>query len=283
MGHVGRPVPRTHAHTTIVVADLELQKSITRAALNVLGDRGFVLAGSGAIREHGMIDRPTEDIDLFTSRNDPAAFAESVNTLIVALRGIGYTVEQIRTAQTYARLEVRHGDDALHVDLGVDWRKDPPTRLAIGPTLSLDDAVGSKVAALYSRAEARDFLDVDRIRRSGRYTDAELLAEAAQRDPGFDVDMFRRELANIRRLRPDDVRVYGVSADHLEEIRVRYRTWADEIEQGRVVPGPEAQSGCWVELDSTTAPDPNEMTYYTTDTDPFGAAYGVRKDDPMVE
>ena len=47
--------------------DQEEQRRITRLALEAAGDEaGFALAGSGAIREHGLIDRPTEDVDLFT-------------------------------------------------------------------------------------------------------------------------------------------------------------------------------------------------------------------------
>ena len=47
--------------------DQEEQRRIARLALEAAGDEaGFALAGSGAIREHGLIDRPTEDVDLFT-------------------------------------------------------------------------------------------------------------------------------------------------------------------------------------------------------------------------
>ena len=45
---------------------LVFQRFVTRVALAAIGHAGFVLAGSGAVREHGIIDRPTEDIDLFT-------------------------------------------------------------------------------------------------------------------------------------------------------------------------------------------------------------------------
>ena len=68
--------------------------------------------------------------------------------------------------------------------MGVDWRKAEPAVLAIGPVLSLEDAVGNKLSALYSRAYPRDFLDVDSIRVSGKFTDAELIRSAVERDPG---------------------------------------------------------------------------------------------------
>ncbi|MBF4564614.1 hypothetical protein [Plantibacter sp. VKM Ac-2876] len=120
--------------------DEELQRDITRLALRALDGTPFALAGSGAIREHGIIDRPTQDIDLFTTDE-------------------GQVVE---------------------MDLGVDDRGGEPVTRSVGPVLGLDDAVANKVSALYSRAEARDYLDVDAIRTSGKFTDADLVAAAAR-------------------------------------------------------------------------------------------------------
>ena len=49
----------------------DAQREVTRIALSGIAGFGFALAGSGAIREHGVIDRPTEDVDLFTTTRDP--------------------------------------------------------------------------------------------------------------------------------------------------------------------------------------------------------------------
>ncbi|MDF2712418.1 MAG: hypothetical protein K0R62_8070, partial [Nonomuraea muscovyensis] len=46
------------------------------------------------------------------------------------------------------------------------------------------------MAALYGRAEVRDFVDVDAVLRSGRYTMDDLSRLAADADPGFDKAMF---------------------------------------------------------------------------------------------
>jgi hypothetical protein len=140
---------------------------VTRIALASV--EGFALAGSGAIREHGVIDRPTEDVDLFTANADEDAFSVAIDHVTARLRSSGCEVELTRRAEHFARLHVVTAEGVqLDVDLGVDWRQDQPVRLAVGPVLSLDDAVGSKVGALYSRGEVRDYLDVDAIRSSGR-------------------------------------------------------------------------------------------------------------------
>ena len=57
--------------------DLELQRIVTRSALDASGTSGFALAGSGAIREHGVISRMSQDIDLFTSNTNEGAFGST--------------------------------------------------------------------------------------------------------------------------------------------------------------------------------------------------------------
>ena len=210
--------------------DLAVQRDVARIAL--AGVEGFALAGSGAIREHGMIDRATEDVDLFTASQDEVKFSAAVDAITEQLRGNGFTVDQTRRASTYARLHVATGAGRqVDVDLGVDWRQDEPVRLGVGPVLSLADAVGNKVAALYGRSEARDYLDVDAIRRSGRFTDEELVSAAAERDPGFQVGMFAERLAAVRRLTPRDVSSYGVTAQELADVKTRCTRWAQDLQQ----------------------------------------------------
>ena len=67
-------------------AEEDLQREITRAALRALHGTGFALAGSGAIREYGLVDRPTRHVDLVTSDPDVAAFDSAVKNLVDVLR-----------------------------------------------------------------------------------------------------------------------------------------------------------------------------------------------------
>lgn len=54
-----------------------------------------------------------------------------------------------------------------------------PVLMEIGPVLDLDDAIGSKVRALASRAAERDYIDVAaaQARRARGYTVAQLTGE----------------------------------------------------------------------------------------------------------
>jgi hypothetical protein len=41
---------------------------------------------------------------------------------------------------TFARLSISSGEERAKVELGVDWRKNKPILLAVGPVLHADDA-----------------------------------------------------------------------------------------------------------------------------------------------
>jgi Nucleotidyl transferase AbiEii toxin, Type IV TA system len=222
---VGEPVPRTGSDGLSEAE--ELQREITRLALRSLEGTSFVLAGSGAIREHGLVDRPTEDVDLFTSDVDLQRFSAAVDAVVIGLSKAGHEVAELRRVDQFARLEVTTADGhKVGIDMGVDWRRAEPSVLAIGPVLSLEDAVGNKLSALYSRAYARDFLDVDSIRASGKFTDAELIRAAIERDPGFEVPMFVTQLELVHRVLPEQVSQYNVDADQLNGIKNRFDVWA---------------------------------------------------------
>jgi len=199
-------------------------------ALRSLDGTSFVLAGSGAMREHGLVDRPTEDVDLFTSDVDLARFSSAVDAVVHGLREAGHDVAELRRVDQFARLEVTTADGhQVDIDMGVDWREAEPAVLAIGPVLSLADAVGNKLSALYSRAYARDFLDVDSIRASGKFTDAELIRSAIERDPGFEVPMFITQLELVHRVLPEQVSQYNVDADQLDGIKNRFDVWVSTL------------------------------------------------------
>lgn len=226
---------------------LEQQRAAAALILDVISDAGFALAGSGAIREHGLTGRPTRDVDLFTNDTATEPFAAAVERAIAALADHGHQVVLARSAPQFARLAVTANDGyQFEVDLGVDWRAHKPVRLQVGPVLALPDAVANKVGALYSRAAARDFLDVDTIRQSGRFTDNELLRLAVEHDPGFDPTLFAEQLGQVTTLRASALTEYGVGPADVQALQHRLTTWQRQIVEGhgnqpnRTNLGPEA-------------------------------------------
>jgi hypothetical protein len=144
------------------------QERVARIGLGVAGQFGFALAGGHAVQVHGLNQRPTEDVDLFTPEDGGPGRA--VELVVAAYRAAGLMVEMERVSDTFVRLQVADpAGGASKVELAVDWRAPAPVVLDIGPVLHVEDAVAGKMSALFNRFEPRDFIDVDAILRSGRF------------------------------------------------------------------------------------------------------------------
>ena len=201
-----------------------LQTRMATVGLQALADRGFVLAVGYALQAHGFGHRESDDIDLFTNDLDPAHFAESVEHLVTAFRSAGLDTEVARRAPLFARLVV---ESSAKADLGVDHRQQPPVRLQIGPVLSEADAIGSKVGAVYSRLEPRDFIDVQFVLDSGRYDRSTLLELADHREATpLDRQMFAGQLRAGARLPDAGFLRYGAAPEQIARIRRTAADWA---------------------------------------------------------
>lgn len=214
----------------------EEQRRIARIALHATHGRDFALAGSGAIREHGLITRPTEDIDLFTINNNASLFNAAVERAIDALRQNGYDVSEKIRSQGFCRIRVTSQSHSYttEIDFGIDWRAHPPVKLEIGDVLSEVDAITNKLFALYSRGETRDFLDCDSIRESHRYSDRQLLTFLQDSMPSFDAEFFIMQLTSVTDIHPYHVQKYGVSEHELENLKSRLLTFADFIRHNMI-------------------------------------------------
>jgi hypothetical protein len=225
------------------------QQRVATAALGVLERYGFALAGGYALQAHGLVSRPSEDVDLFTDQWDTDRFAEAVQAATAAWEAEGLQVTILRRAGTFARLLVRHPSGSeVRVDLAADARRQAPATMSLGPVISEAEAVGSKVAALFSRGEARDYVDVAGILASGRYRPADLLRLGADADPGFRPAIFVDALRAIDRFPDEEFVRYGLPYPDVARLRSEMRRWAERIDNqlrppGGAVDPPEPQSG----------------------------------------
>ena len=74
----------------------ELQREVAVIALRAAARHGFALAGGNALIAHGIIDRPTDDVDLFSDQETGvAAAAQAVEA---ALREAGFQAERLDKA-----------------------------------------------------------------------------------------------------------------------------------------------------------------------------------------
>lgn len=91
----------------------------------------------------------------------PGRVVEAVATALIT---DGFDVEVVRSPAEhggeFAQLQVSRDGRATQLDLGRDWRAHDVVRLEIGPVLHLEDAVGSKVAALLGRRDRESGVDI---------------------------------------------------------------------------------------------------------------------------
>jgi Nucleotidyl transferase AbiEii toxin, Type IV TA system len=210
---------------------------LARLGLHALADDGFALAGGYAVQAHGIVERPSDDVDLFATLAAEAFFPESVLRAVAAYRAEGLDVHVLVQSATFAWLGVTDvsSGQTSKVELGLDWRQHPPAVLSIGPVLSRDDAVANKVAALYSRGQARDYIDVDAARHHGGYTPERLLRIGMDHDPGFNPTVFAQALRAVRRLPLAEFTAYGLTPEAAAALKERVTTWADQLDPP---PGP---------------------------------------------
>jgi hypothetical protein len=202
---------------------------LARIGLAAVGRYGFALAGGYALAAHCLIDRPSEDVDLFTNHLELEEFTEAITQ---AYAQAGHAVEVVRRAELFARLLVG-GDDPVRVELAYDWRGNRPALLDIGPVLARDDAVAGKMLALWGRGQTRDYIDVHAALVSGAYSETELLGLAARADDGFDSADFARMLAAVDDRPDSSFTDYGLDRAGIDALRGLLLAWSRRIAQSR--------------------------------------------------
>jgi len=204
-------------------------QGLARIGLDAGERYGFALAGGYAMQAAGFLKRPSEDIDLFTVWERRDDFETAARAIVDAYLAAGFSVEAERRHDTFTRLTVSDGVQTAKVELGLYLRANEPVRTSIGPVLHPDDAVANKMRALYERAHACDFIDIDAALRSGRYDRSTLLQLAERSDITFDRSVFADALAQAQLLDADDFAQYGLVGEDLDALRHRFALWHTEL------------------------------------------------------
>jgi hypothetical protein len=171
----------------------DLHARVASVALAAAAEHGFALGGGNALLAHGVISRPTQDVDLFTDQEHGVeAAADAVEA---ALRDAGFQAEREHDSAGLADIFPGMGEglaewvitapdgQQLTVQLAYFDRSHDAVAMEIGPVLDLEDVAGGKVCALASRVEPRDYADTARILE--RYSAATLITFARRLDPGL--------------------------------------------------------------------------------------------------
>ena len=212
----------------------EQHHRLIRIALDALADDyGYALAGGYAIQAHHIVQRVSEDVDLFApfarARTEmPAATAR----VAAAYETAGYLVDVAQQVDTYTRLTVTDPATGTRtkVELVAEFLHHPPVDSDLGPVLHPDDLAAGKTSALFSRAEVRDAIDVDGLLKAG-YTRARLMELAAQNDAGFDPRMFADSLARVQRYTDKQFAAYRLTPAEADAIRQVFAAWQHQLTQ----------------------------------------------------
>ena len=210
-----------------------LHGQVTAIALRAAAPHGFALGGGNALIAHGLIDRPTQDVDVFS--NEEGGVEAAADAVDAALRGAGFGTE--RRDRTGGLSDIFYGmgeglaewiitapgGEQMMLQMAYFERTRRPVIMEFGPVLDLEDVVGGKVCALASRAEPRDYLDTAAALE--RYTIDQVISFARQLDPG----LTRRDFADAgRRLDKwgDGIFApFGLSREEIARLRERFAAW----------------------------------------------------------
>ncbi|NJP35888.1 nucleotidyl transferase AbiEii/AbiGii toxin family protein [Micromonospora sp. HSS6-12] len=207
-------------------------REVARLALSAAGPHRFVLGGGVAWAAHGLVTRPTEDVDLFADVEGAAAAA--AGDVRVALERAGFTVEDADPDSELAGLFdgfdrdlrdflVSRDGRQLRLSLARLDRHRSPVVMDLGPVMDVRDLMASKTAALVNRREVRDYIDV--AAALDRHDVAELLALARQLDPALDPEDVRAAGRYLDRLPDARFARYGLGVGGVAHVRRRFTTW----------------------------------------------------------
>lgn len=172
----------------------------------------------------GDVDRRTRDLDFFAL--DSSDVQRLLPAAEEALRAAGFDVQRLQEGPGFVRLTVERVGEVVEVDLAADARLFP-VELEDGlPVLSRTELAVDKVLAVFGRAEARDFVDLAAV--IDRYGLESLFRLAAEKDPGFSVEVFEEMLGRFGRLRLDE---FGLSPSSYGELRSQVEAWRDRTQE----------------------------------------------------
>ncbi|MGH3792592.1 MAG: nucleotidyl transferase AbiEii/AbiGii toxin family protein [Pseudonocardiaceae bacterium] len=127
-----------------------LHELAARVGLAATEQFGFALVGGYAVQAHSFLERPSEDVDLFTEAED--RFDEAVSAAIEAYRAAGLRIEILRHNPAFARLRLTDSQGSqVRVAMGIDWRAHSPVTLEIGAVC----VTGSHVRTTNTRTARR--------------------------------------------------------------------------------------------------------------------------------
>jgi Nucleotidyl transferase AbiEii toxin, Type IV TA system len=211
----------------------KLHRQVAAIALRAAGSHRFALGGGNALIAHGVIDRFTADVDLFT--DEEAGVVAAAGVVEAALRDAGFEADRQDKTSGLADIFEGMGEglaewiitapsgEQMMLQMAYFDRSRGPVIMDVGPVLDLEDVIGGKVCALASRAYERDYLDT--AAALGRYSVNQVISFARRLDPGLDDQDFADAGQRLDLIEDEAFARYGLGPQDITRLRERFTAW----------------------------------------------------------
>jgi Nucleotidyl transferase AbiEii toxin, Type IV TA system len=211
----------------------KLHRQVAAIALRAAAPHGFALGGGNALIAHGIIDRFTKDVDVFS--DEEGGVQAAADAVEAALHDAGFGTERLDQAGGlgdvfYGMAEglaewivTAPGGEQMMLQMAYFDRARRPVIMDIGPVLDLEDVIGGKVCALASRAEPRDYLDTAAALQ--RYSIEEMIGFARRLDPGLTDRDFADAGQRLDQWGDGVFAPFGLPPQGVAELRKRLAAW----------------------------------------------------------
>lgn len=229
----------------------ELHRKVAAIALRAAAGHGFALGGGNALIQHGLISRPTQDVDLFTDQE--AGVLSAAEAVENALVEAGFGAERQDMTAGLAGIFPGMGEglaewiitapggEQMALQLAYFDRSREPVVMDVGPVLDLEDVVAGKVCALASRAYERDYLDTAAALE--RFSPAELIALAQRLDPGLEGQDFAEAAQRLDQMPDRAFTAFGLTQQDVAGLRERFAAWPRDAGAAEREAGKDTSTG----------------------------------------
>lgn len=209
-----------------------LHRDVAEVALRAAG-HGFALGGGNALIAHGIISRPTQDVDLFT--DEETGVSKAADAVEAALREAGFGAERTYGAGDLAEIfegmgeclaewvVTTPGGEQIALQMAYFDRSSRPVTMDVGPVLGVEDVIGGKACALASRAEPRDYIDI--AAALNKYTVTEIIGFARRLDPGLEDRDFSDAGNRLDQWGNHIFAAYGLTPTEITTLRKHFTNW----------------------------------------------------------
>ncbi len=166
------------------------QETILTRFCDIIDSKEFYLTGGTALSLFYLKHRKSNDLDFFT--NNPELILPFSYNLEEGLKKINCATQRQRGLHSFVELMVTKNNDSTIINLAQDapYRIEPLKQFPQYPKLNVDsltDIAANKLLALFGRAALRDFIDVYFLINKKYVDSKEMVSNAKQKDPGFDL------------------------------------------------------------------------------------------------